>query len=148
VTEFGWIVAVVVIPYLGKNVSWEIYLSIAIYFFLFIFSRHLIIDFAAFQADLILGRETLPTWLGVKNVAVLTYIITAIGTLFFTIVSITAGKTIFLALLLCIIYYVLLLNKIRKTDYLISLRYEVLIDFNYIILISLFFVIKFLPTIL
>jgi 4-hydroxy-3-methylbut-2-enyl diphosphate reductase len=142
VTGFGWIVAVVVIPYLEKNVSWDIYLSAAIYFFLFIFTRHLIIDFAAFQGDLILGRDTLPTWLGVKKVAVLTYIIIAIGSLFFIAISITTGRTIFLVLLLCIIYYALLLNKIQKADYLISIKYEVVIDFNYIILISLFFVIK------
>ena len=147
VTGFGWVVAVVVIPYFGKNISWDIYISAITYFFLFIFSRHLIIDFAAFQGDLILGRDTLPTWLGVKNVVVLTYIITAIGSLFFAVVSITTGRAVFLVFLLCIIYYVLLLSKIRKTDYLISLRYEFIIDFNYFILILIFFGIKFLPEI-
>jgi len=148
VTGFGWVAAVVVIPYFEKNVPWDIYLSAAIYFFLFTFTRQLIIDFAAFQGDLILGRDTLPTWLGVKNVAVLAYIIIATGSLFFAVVTITTGKTIFLLLLLCTIYYVLLLNKIRKTDYLVSLRYEFIIDFNYIILVILFFMIKFLPKIL
>ena len=148
VTGFGWVVAVVIIPYYEQNVSWDIYLSAITYFFLFIFTRHLIIDFVAFQGDLILGRDTLPTWLGVKNVAVLTYIIISIGALFFTVVSIINGRTVFLTLLLCIMYYALLLNKIRKTDYLISLRYEYIIDVNYIILILLFFVTKFLPAIL
>ena len=147
VTGFGWIVAVVVIPYFGKNISWDIYLSAATYFFLFIFTRHLIIDLVAFQGDLILGRDTLPTWIGIKNAAVLTYIIIAIGSLYCAIVSITTGKSIFLLLLLSIIYNSLLLNKIGQTDYPVSLRYEMIIEFNYIILILLFFVIKFLSTI-
>jgi 1,4-dihydroxy-2-naphthoate octaprenyltransferase len=147
VTGFGWIVAVVVIPYFGKNISWDIYLSAATYFFLCIFSRHLIIDLVAFQGDLILGRDTLPTWVGIKNAAVLTYIIIAIGSLYCAIVSITTGKSIFLLLLLSIIYNSLLLNKIGQTDYPVSLRYEMIIEFNYIILILLFFVIKFLSTI-
>ena len=148
VTEFGWLVAVIVLPYFGYNVPWGIYLSAAIYFFLFIFTRHLTMDFAAFQGDLILGRDTLPTWLGIKNVTVLAYALMAAGSLFFIIVSITIGKPVFLLLLLNIIYYAVLLNKIRKKDYLISLRYEYIIDFNYIILILFFIVIKSLPMIL
>jgi 4-hydroxy-3-methylbut-2-enyl diphosphate reductase len=148
VTGLGWLVAVIVIPYYGNGVFWQIYISAGLFFFTFIFIRHLIIDFVAFQGDLILGRDTLPTWLGVKNVIVLSYGITLLNSLVFAIVSISSEKFIFLPLLICVIYYMLLLKKIQKTDYLISLRYEFIIDFNYLILAVLYFVIKFSPALL
>jgi len=143
VTGLGWLVAVIAVPYYQNNIPWNIYISAGLYFFMFIFIRHLIIDFVAFQGDLILGRDTLPTWFGVKKVIIFSYVITTLCSLFFIVVSILSGKAIFLILLVCIVYYTLLLKKIQKTDYLISLRYEFIIDFNYLILIILFLIIKF-----
>jgi len=148
ITGFGWILAVVVFPYYGYNISWGIYLSTGLFFFLFVFLRHLIIDFVAFQGDLILGRDTLQTWLGVKKVVLLSYLISIISSIFFIIVSVILNKPIFLILLSNILYYILLLVKIQKTDYLISLRYEFIIDLNYFILIVIYFIIKFLPVLL
>ncbi|HPS85406.1 MAG TPA: 4-hydroxy-3-methylbut-2-enyl diphosphate reductase [Spirochaetota bacterium] len=148
VTGLGWLVAVIIIPYHGNSVSWQIYLSAGLFFFMFVFIRHLIIDFVAFQGDLILGRDTLPTWLGVKNVITLSYVTILLSSLVFIIVSITSGMSLFLLLLICIIYYVLLLKKIQKTDYLISLRYEFIVDLNYLIMAILYFVIRFSPALL
>ncbi len=143
VTGFGWLVVVIIIPYHGHGVPWEIYMSAGLFFFVFVFTRHLIIDFAAFQGDLILGRDTLPTWLGVRNVINITYLIILISSIVFIGVSIAAGKSVFIILLLCTLYYALLLKKIQKTDYLISLRYEFVIDLNYILLVVSFFIIIF-----
>jgi len=148
VTGLGWLVAVIVIPYYEHGVSWGIYLSAGLFFFIFVFLRHLIIDFVAFQGDLILGRDTLQTWLGVKNVITLTYSATIVSSIVFIFISIINDKFVFLLLLLCIIYYMLLLKKIQKTDYLISLRYEFIIDLNYLVLAVLYFGIKFSPALL
>ena len=148
VTGLGWVVAVIVIPYYGYGVSWEIYLSASLFFFMFVFIRHLIIDFVVFQGDLILGRDTLPTWLGVKKVITLSYIIIITSSLVFSAVSVISNKAVFLILLLCICYYVVLLKKIEKTDYLISLRYEFIIDLNYFFLALIYFGIKFSPVLL
>ena len=145
ITGFGWIVAVIVIPYYGNKVPLEIYLSAGLFFFMFVFLRHLIIDFVAFQGDLILGRDTLPTWLGVKNTVTVSYITSLLSSVIFSVVSIISGKAVFLILLICILYYILLLKKIQKTDYLISLRYEFIIDMNYFILAVLYTLIRFLP---
>jgi len=148
ITGLGWLVAVILIPYYGHKVPGEIYLSAGLFFFMFVFLRHLIIDFVAFQGDLILGRDTLPTWLGVKNVITMSYLTAAAGSVLFIIVSVVSDKTIFIILLACTLYYVLLLKKIQKTDYLISLRYEFIIDLNYFLLVVLYFTIKFLPVLL
>lgn len=144
ITGIGWLVAVIAVPYYQNGVPSAIILAACLFFFVFIFIRHLIIDFVALQGDLILGRDTLPTWLGAKKVLILTTITSILCSLVFIIVSIITGKVVFLTLLICILYYILLLKKIQKTDYLISLRYEFIIDFNYLILIILFFVIRFL----
>ncbi|PKL18350.1 MAG: 4-hydroxy-3-methylbut-2-enyl diphosphate reductase [Spirochaetae bacterium HGW-Spirochaetae-5] len=143
ITGLGWLVVVIIIPYFRNGVPWEIYLSSSLFFFVFVFTRHLIIDFAAFQGDLILGRDTLPTWLGVRNVINMTYLIIIISSMVFAGISIAAGKSVFIILLLCTLYYTLLLKKIQKTDYLISLRYEFIIDLNYILLAVFFYVIIF-----
>lgn len=139
VTGIGWLFPVIVIPFYGFDVSWMTYLSAGLYFFIFVFIRHLIIDFIAFQGDLILGRDTLPTWFGVKKTIIISYILTISVTVLFTSVSILSGMNIFLILLLCILYYIILLKNIQKTDYLISLRYEFLTDFNFFILAALYF---------
>lgn len=145
ITGFGWLIAVIAIPYYGYGISWEIYLSAGLFFFTFVFLRHLIIDFVAFQGDLILGRDTLPTWFGVRNVVMSSYVISLISSLVFVAVSILLNKSIFIILLLCLLYYILLLKKIQKTDYLISLRYEFIIDLNYFVLAVLYFIIKLSP---
>lgn len=144
VTEPGWLLSVIVIPYYGMNVPAGIYLSAFIYFFIFIFIRHMIIDFVAYQGDLILGRDTLPTWLGVKASIFVTYGVVSTGSIFFILVSFFSGRLIFILLVLCIIFYALLLKKIQKTDYLISLRYEFIIDSNYFLMALIFIVIRFL----
>jgi 4-hydroxy-3-methylbut-2-enyl diphosphate reductase len=143
VTEIGWLVAVIIIPYFGNNVSLSIYLSAGAFFYSLIFIRHIIIDFVALQGDLILGRDTLPTWLGVKNSVFLAYIITVICSVVFITVSVLSGKFLFIILLLCHVYYLLLLKKIQKTDYLISLKYEFIIDANYLLLVILFSAVRF-----
>jgi 4-hydroxy-3-methylbut-2-enyl diphosphate reductase len=148
VTGLGWLVAVIVIPYYANEVPWEIYFSAGLFFFTFVFIRHLIIDFVALQGDLILGRDTLPTWLGVRNAIVASYIIIFFSSIIFAAVSIITNKFIFLLLLLCILYYVILLKKMQKISYLISLRYEFIIDLNYFILAIFYVIIRLSPVLL
>jgi len=103
-------------------------------FFTFVFLRQFIIDLVAFQGDLILGRDTLATSFGAKYAVYIAYAISLTGVIAFSVVTILSGKFTYLLFLLCIIYYLVLLKKIGKTDYLISLRYEFLIDANYILM--------------
>ncbi len=103
-------------------------------FFIFVFLRQFIIDLVAFQGDLILGRDTLATSLGAKYAVYIAYAISFAGIISFTAITVLAVKLKYILLLLCIIYYLVLLKKIGKTDYLISLRYEFLIDANYILM--------------
>lgn len=133
VTGFGWLVVLILLPYFDKNISLKIFLSMGSFFFTFVFLRQFVIDLVAFQGDLILGRDTLATSLGIRNALFLVYAISFIGLICYTALTIITGKLIFLIFVLNIIYYLVLLKKVEKIDYLISLRYEFLIDGNYIL---------------
>ncbi len=134
VTAFGWLVALILLPYFEHNVDMITYISMGSLFFTFVFLRQFIIDLVAFQGDLILGRDTLATSLGVKFAVYTAYAILFSGILTFTAITIFIGKYSFLPFILTLIYYLILLKKIEKIDYLISLRYEFFIDANYLLI--------------
>lgn len=134
VTGFGWLVVLILLPFFDHGVGLITYISIGSIFFTFVFLRQFIIDMVAFQGDLILGRDTLATSLGLKFAVYIAYAISLSGIVSFTGITIFEGKYNYLVLVLCIVYYLVLLKKIGKIDYLISLRYEFLIDANYILM--------------
>jgi len=139
VTAFGWLVLLILIPYFDRDVPGFKILSISMFYFSFVFLRQILIDLVAFQGDLILGRETLPTWIGIKNASAAAYILSGISGGLFAASIIYYGMFNYFILLIPLICYIVLLKKIGKTDYLISLRYEFIIDANLI-----FFIITFL----
>lgn len=139
ITSFGWLVGVIYVPYFMQDVALLTYIAIALFFCLFIFLRNTIIDLVAFQGDLILGRDTLATWLGIKKISALVTSAALFILLFFSIVAIYSGQIKFLALILAIGYYLVIFYKIIKTDYFISLKYEFIIEANYLLLLLLYF---------
>lgn len=141
VTGFGWLVVLILLPYFDKDVPLITYLSVGSLFFTFVFLRQFIIDLVAFQGDLILGRDTLATSLGVKYAVYIAYAISFAGVVSFTAITLFSGRFAFLPLILCIFYYLALLKKIGRIDYLISLRYEFFIDANYILMALLMLII-------
>ncbi len=140
VTAFGWLVPVILIPYLKSNTQPAKILSLGLFYFSFVFLRQILIDLVAFQGDLILGRETLPTWLGIKKSSSAAYILAGLSGIVLAS-SIVYYKTFsYFILLFPILYYIILLKKIGKTDYLISLRYEFIIDANFIFFIIMYLI--------
>ena len=115
-------------------------LALGLYYFTFVFLRQILIDLVAFQGDLILGRETLPTWLGIKKSSILAYGLAAVTSVIIITSVICYGMYIYLIFLIPMAYYAILMTKIEKTDYLISLMYEFIIDANFIFFLILFMV--------
>ncbi len=141
VTGFGWLIAVMVLPLILSGIKLDVYAALGALFFSFIFLRQLIIDLVAFQGDLILGRETLPTWLGIKRVSLISYALAALAIIGFTAETLLLGKFTSLLLILPVLYYMVLLKRITLSDYYISLRYEFIIDGNYALLLLVFLMI-------
>lgn len=140
VTGFGWLVIVPFVPYFGRGVDFTVYISVMFFFYSLIFLRNTVVDLVAFQGDLILGRNTLPTWLGTRKTFMLVCGVTMVASAIFTVISFYYGNIKFLPLLLCHGYYLALMYKILKTDYFISLKYEFMIEANYLLLLLMLLV--------
>jgi len=140
ITSLGWLAALIYVPYFMHNVNAFKYAAMALFFYLFIFLRNTIIDLVAFQGDLILGRYTLATWLGIKKTSILVAVMSILTIVFFTSVAFYFSLVKFLLLFLCTGYYLALFYKIIKTDYFISLKYEFIIEANYLLLFFLFLI--------
>jgi len=131
ITGFGWLIVVIALPYWDKGVPLFIWFSAGLLFITLIFLRQLIIDLVAFQGDLILGRDTFPTWLGLGRVSLIAYAMTVASSIVSIIACLYYGRACFFAIMVPLVVYLYLLKRIAKTDYLISLRYEFIIDANY-----------------
>ena len=141
ITAFGWLVPVILIPYLKSDTPPFKILSLSLFYFSFVFLRQILIDLVAFQGDLILGRETLPTWLGIRKSSAAAYVLAGLSGIVLASSIIYYRIFSYFILLIPLICYTILLKKIGKTDYLISLRYEFIIDSNFIFLILMFLIV-------
>ncbi len=140
---FGWIIITVLVPMLGTSVSVTTVVSFSSFIFVLIFLRAALLDLIAFQGDLILGRETLPVLVGTRAIGVISVIISIAAVLTFGIITVMMSNWLYLVLLFAIIYYAILIYLIRKLNYLISLKYELLVDINLLFVILSFFLIRF-----
>ncbi len=136
ITSFGWVFVICIFISIANEFSIIGLTAFSLYLFGFIFLRHALIDMIAYQGDLILGRDTLPIWVGVQRFLTISMILGASVVLIFSIVSVYLKNYALLPLNISIIYYMLILNKIKKADYLITLKYELIVDFNFFILIG------------
>lgn len=144
ITSFGWVIVTVILPLFWYKSSENLLAASAISLFIInhIFVRHNLLDIVAFQGDLILGRETLPIWIGpekVKNISIISSIITGI---FFTTVIMFFEKYLFLFSLINLIYFIFLLFYLKRMKNIISFKYELIVDFNYILVFILYLIIK------
>ncbi len=135
ITSFGWLIITAILPVINLNFKTLDFVSISIFVLVLTFVRHMLIDMIAFQGDLIFGRETLPILIGIKNINLLSISLSIIPILLLTVNSFITQNFFPLVFSVNIFYYIFLLSKIRKVNYLISLKYEILVDFNYILII-------------
>ena len=142
VTIFGWVVITVLIPILGTGMSITHFTTLGGYVFTLIFLRTTLLDLIAFQGDLIIGRETLPLWFGSDNMRILSSIVSAICIAVFGYSAIATHHYLFLIFILAIIYLLILMNIINRLNYLISLKYEVLVDVSFIFVILIYFLVR------
>ncbi|HPJ36818.1 MAG TPA: 4-hydroxy-3-methylbut-2-enyl diphosphate reductase [Spirochaetota bacterium] len=132
---FGWLVVCGVLPvYLYGS---DILLTTAVLLFIYciIFFRNTLQDLIALQGDLILGRETVPILIGIKTTRTLFLFLSISSALIFSTASLIQSHYLDLLFILNILYYLGLMVKISRLDYLIALKYEFLVDLNLILFI-------------
>jgi (E)-4-hydroxy-3-methyl-but-2-enyl pyrophosphate reductase len=137
---FGWIIVTVLIPMLGTSISIPALISFSSLVFALIFLRTALLDLIAFQGDLILGRETLPVLIGTRAMGILSIVISVAAALVFCTSTVFLSKWLYLGLVLSIVYYAVFMYLIQKLNYLISLKYELLVDLN-LFFVMLYYVI-------
>ena len=141
VSTFGWVISTTVIPLVALRAEWGIFLAPVAYSLALVFLRNIALDIIAFQGDLIFGRETLPTLIGVKKTEVFVLLIVLASALLFAWQTIQRAGYLHLLYLAAMLYMVLVFLKISSKNYFISLKYELILDANFILFIALYLVI-------
>lgn len=141
VTCFGWIIIAILVPMTAVSlppVSMASMVSLSALVFALVFLRTTLMDLIAFQGDLILGRETLPIMIGMRSTRILSALVSAAGVSVFVILTLMTKDWLFLFLTATILYYQALMLVINRLNYLIALKYEVLVDLNFALLIIIY----------
>lgn len=142
VTCFGWIIVTVLLPTLCYRPGSADAAALASFVFGLVFLRTTLLDLIAYQGDLILGRETLPIWIGTSNTRIISTVAGAIGMTIFAAVTLALKAPVFLLLTLNIGYFIGLMAVINRLNYLIVLKYELLVDINFIFLILFYMILR------
>jgi len=142
VTCFGWIIVTVLLPQIALATGSAAPAALSFLVFGLIFLRTAILDLIAYQGDLILGRETLPIWIGTANTRTVSTTAGALGVLVFSVITVLTASPLYLLPVLNIVYFLLLMSVINRLNYLIALKYELLVDVNFILLILFYFILR------
>ena len=125
---FGWIVIVAVIPLsiIPFRPLETVFMSFLI--FVFVFLRSILLDMIAFQGDLIAGRDTLPVWIGHRHLTRISTALALAAIAVTVLFAVMKNEPLFALLALPIGYQLALLAVIIRLNYLIALKYELLVD--------------------
>lgn len=138
VTSFGWVIVCALVPLIAEKAPSYAYPAMLFFVFGFIFLRNIILDLIGLQGDLILGRETLPILIGLKPAVRIAKAMGVVSCAIFMIISGISGKAAAILPAISYIYYLALIYRIYKLEYLAALKYEFLTDINFIIFIALY----------
>ncbi|MBN2160064.1 MAG: 4-hydroxy-3-methylbut-2-enyl diphosphate reductase [Spirochaetes bacterium] len=144
ITSFGWALITVLVPMLATTPSFPVMVSVSALIFTLIFLRTTLLDLIAFNGDLIMGRETLPVIFGVDRIRIVSMVLGAAGLLVYSAITATSQKWPFLLFAVNAVYYLSLMYAMRKFNYIISLKYELLVDLDLVVLIALYILIALL----
>ena len=139
VSSFGWVIITTLIPVLYYGAKFSSAIALGIFVFSMILLRDIVLDIIAFQGDLIFGRQSLPTMLGMRKTGRLYYSIILTVTVIFALLSIFEGRYRFLIFLLVLFYFGFVYTVIVHKNYYVALKYEMLADMNFLLFIALYF---------
>jgi 4-hydroxybenzoate polyprenyltransferase len=135
ITSFGWLLVVVFLPLINQSADYLSFVSLTSLILGYVFIRHILIDLIALQGDLIFGRETLPIIAGIRNVRTIIYFFSGLSIILLFLNAVYGSDYFILLYIFNFLYFIKLFNKINRINYLISLKYELLVDFNYLLMI-------------
>ena len=132
-STLGWIFIAVCIPYLAHPFNIGYFIIVLCIITAIIFIRNMLLDLIAYQADLIIGVETFPTVLGIERTRIVMYLTSLIA--FFALVYgvYITGSFSAVFFILNLGYGLYLFHIIDRLQYFYSLKYEALVDVNFMV---------------
>ncbi|MDY6969514.1 MAG: 4-hydroxy-3-methylbut-2-enyl diphosphate reductase [Spirochaetota bacterium] len=131
ISSLGWSVVILFIPYISEPYEINIFLPLFVICSSIIIVRNVLLDLVGYHGDLLLGVETIPTVFGIKFTKSIFITLSVLFTA--SIVYNTYSVSFFnLLYLLNMIYYYWIYNKIKHNEFYYRLKFEVLIDLNFI----------------
>ncbi len=135
ITSFGWLIVTVILPLIHHTADYLLLVTLTTFILGFVFIRNMLIDLIALQGDLIFGRETVPILLGIRKTRTIIYSFSVVSSLLLIVSAFYRSDLFILLYNINLLYFIKLFNKINRVTYLISLKYELLVDFNYLLMI-------------
>lgn len=140
VSGFGWLIVTTVLPLAALDAEPIVYLAACSFVFALVFFRNILLDIIAFQGDLIFGMHTFSTMLGVATAGRIALAVSALAGIVYSLVALAAGREVFIAFLLNLAYFAAVYYRIRSKNYFIALKYEMLLDLNFVLFAALYFI--------
>jgi len=139
VSGFGWLIVTTVLPLAAVKAGPVVFLAACSYVFALVFFRNILLDIIAFQGDLIFGMQTFSTMLGVRAAGRIAIAVSALAGIAFSLTALWVGKAAFVAFLANLIYFGAVYYRIRSKNYFIALKYEMLLDLNFVLFAAIYF---------
>lgn len=133
-----WIIITIIIPLIYYNANTADAAAALSFFYALLFLRNTLLDIVSCQGDMIMGRETIPVLMSYRWIISASAIISAAGIILFGFSSYVEMKPVFLIYILNIVYFTVLLLKIINIKFLITLKYEFIINLNYLLFILVY----------
>ena len=83
--------------------------------------------------------QTFSTMLGVRAAGRLAIAVSALAGIAFSLTALWVGKAAFVAFLANLIYFGAVYYRIRSKNYFIALKYEMLLDLNFVLFAAIYF---------
>jgi (E)-4-hydroxy-3-methyl-but-2-enyl pyrophosphate reductase len=141
VSTFGWLIATTALPLAAVGSDAASFITACSFVFALVLFRNILLDIIAFQGDLIFGMQTFSTMLGVQSAGRIAIAVSVAAGAVFAAFTLATGKALFLVFLANLAYFTAVYFRIRSKDYFIALKYEMLLDFNFVLFAALYFLV-------
>lgn len=138
VSSFGWLIVTSIIPLLIMETPPRGFIAPCVFVFTVIILRNIYIDVIAFQGDLIFGRQSLPTLLGIEKTTYLAILFSLLSSVVYAVLTAESGNYGLLLFTANLLYAGVIYIRIFSKKYYTSLWHEILLDLNLAAFIALY----------
>ncbi len=142
VSSFGWLIVTTALPLAAAGADSMSFIAACSFVFALVFFRNVLLDIIAFQGDLIFGMKTFSTMLGVASAGRIAMAVSAAAGVVFALIAPAVGRELYLVFLINLAYFATVFYRIRSANYFIALKYEMLLDLNFVMFAAFYFMVR------